>query len=254
MVRGKKVHIVTQARIGSSRFPEKILKLIDDKTLIEHHINRLLNVKDVDKVILATTNETGIDDLIDVLKEKNIKIHQGSTDNVLSRFYNSLKNNKPDYVVRVTSDCPLIDHHLIYQVIDFTIENNLDYGANILKDDFPDGQDIEVFKFEALESAYKLAKLNSDKEHVTTYIRRNSSYCGGEVFKSDNFPNNTDFSKIRMTVDEPEDLEAIKTLVEKVGVSNTWQEYTDYIVNNLSSFSNQSIIRNEGLKKSLKND
>ena len=142
MVRGKKAHIVTQARIGSSRFPEKILKLIDDKTLIEHHINRLLNVKDVDKVILATTNETGIDDLIDVLKEKNIEIYQGSTDNVLSRFYNSLKNNKPDYVVRVTSDCPLIDSHLIYQVIDFAIENNLDYGANVLKDDYPDGQDI----------------------------------------------------------------------------------------------------------------
>ena len=254
MVRGKKVHIVTQARIGSSRFPEKILKLIDDKTLIEHHINRLLNVKDVDKVILATTNETGIDDLIDVLKEKNIEIYQGSTDNVLSRFYNSLKNNKPDYVVRVTSDCPLIDSHLIYQVIDFAIENNLDYGANVLKDDYPDGQDIEVFKYDALESAYRLAELNSDKEHVTPYIRRNSSYCGGEVFKSDNFPNNSDFSKIRMTVDEPEDLEAIKTLVEKVGVLNTWQEYTDYIVKNLSSFSNQSIIRNEGLKKSLKND
>jgi spore coat polysaccharide biosynthesis protein SpsF (cytidylyltransferase family) len=254
MVRGKKVHIVTQARIGSSRFPEKILKLIDDKTLIEHHINRLLNVKDVDKVILATTNETGIDDLIDVLKEKNIEIYQGSTDNVLSRFYNSLKNNKPDYVVRVTSDCPLIDSHLIYQVIDFAIENNLDYGANVLKDDYPDGQDIEVFKYDALESAYRLAELNSDKEHVTPYIRRNSSYCGGEVFKSDNFPNNTDFSKIRMTVDEPEDLEAIKTLVEKVGVLNTWQEYTDYIVKNLSSFSNQSIERNEGLKKSLKND
>jgi spore coat polysaccharide biosynthesis protein SpsF (cytidylyltransferase family) len=254
MVRGKKVHIVTQARIGSSRFPEKILKLIDDKTLIEHHINRLLNVKDVDKVILATTNETGIDDLIDVLKEKNIEIYQGSTDNVLSRFYNSLKNNKPDYVVRVTSDCPLIDSHLIYQVIDFAIENNLDYGANVLKDDYPDGQDIEVFKYDALESAYRLAELNSDKEHVTPYIRRNSSYCGGEVFKSDNFPNNSDFSKIRMTVDEPEDLEAIKTLVEKVGVSNTWQEYTDYIVNNLSSFSNQSIERNEGFKKSIKND
>jgi spore coat polysaccharide biosynthesis protein SpsF (cytidylyltransferase family) len=254
MVRGKKVHIVTQARIGSTRFPKKILKLIDDKTLIEHHVDRLLSVKDIDKVILATTKETGVDELIDILKSKDVEIYQGSTDNVLNRFYNSLKNDTPDYVVRVTSDCPLIDSNLIYEVIDFTIKNELDYGANILKDDYPDGQDIEVFKYDALKSAYERAELNSDKEHVTPFIRRNSSYCGGEIFKSDNFYGKSDYSKIRMTVDEPKDLDAIKLLVEKVGVLNSWQGYTDYIVNNLSSFSNQSIERNEGFKKSLKND
>ncbi len=254
MVRGKKVIIATQARVGSSRFPNKILKLIDDKTLIEHHIDRLSLVENVDKIIVATTQEEGITELIDLLKSRDVEVYQGSTENVLDRFYNAVKDHELDYVVRVTSDCPLIDPNLIYEVIDFTIKNNLDYGANILEELFPDGQDVEVFKFSALEEAFNNAELKSDKEHVTPYIRRNSSYCGGDKFRSDNYPNEINYNSIRMTVDEEKDLEAIKILVDKVGVSNTWKEYTDYIINNTSSFSNQKIERNEGFIKSLKND
>ena len=254
MVRNKKVHIVTQARIGSTRFPKKILKIIDDKTLIEHHVRRLLSVKDIDKVILATTKEDGVNELIELLKPYNIYVYQGSTDNVLSRFYNSLIDDVPDYVVRVTSDCPLIDSELIYKVIDFTIKNNLDYGANILEELFPDGQDVEVFKFSALKEAFITAELKSDKEHVTPYIRNNSTYCGGDKFKSDNYSNEFNYNSIRMTVDEVEDLEAIKILVEKVGDLNNWREYTDYIINNISLFKNQNNERKERFKKSLKND
>ena len=160
----------------------------------------------------------------------------------------------PDYVVRVTSDCPLIDSELIYKVIDFTIKNNLDYGANILEELFPDGQDVEVFKFSALKEAFITAELKSDKEHVTPYIRNNSTYCGGDKFKSDNYSNEFNYNSIRMTVDEVEDLEAIKILVEKVGDLNNWREYTDYIINNISLFKNQNNERKERFKKSLKND
>lgn len=254
MVNGNKVVIVTQARIGSSRFPKKIIQNLVGKTLIDHHLNRLLKVANTDKVIVATTKEEGIGELITILKNKQVKVYQGSSDNVLDRFYNAVKNEEANYVVRVTSDCPLIDPDLMEKVIAFTIENELDYGSNILKELFPDGQDIEVFKFSALKRAFNEASLNSDKEHVTTYIRRNSSFMGGDLFKSDNYFCDADFNGVRMTVDEETDLEACEIMVSKLGDDASWQAYTEFIINNQELFSNQKIKRNEGFKKSLKND
>ena len=254
MVNQNKVVIVTQARIGSTRFPKKIMQNLGGKTLIDHHLDRLLKVENKDKVIVATTKEDGIEELISLLRKKNLGVYQGSTDNVLDRFYNAVKNESPDYVVRVTSDCPLIDPKLIEEVIAFTIENELDYGANILKELFPDGQDIEVFKFSALNRTFYEATLNSDREHVTPYIRRNSSFLGGKLFKSDNYYCEKDFNGVRMTVDEKPDLEACEIMIERLGDQASWKEYTEFIIKNQSLFSNQKIKRNEGFEKSLKND
>lgn len=254
MVDGKKVVIVTQARIGSSRFPKKIVQKLGGKTLIDHHIDRLLKVANKDKVIVATTKEEGIDQLLALLNKKEVEIYQGSTNNVLDRFFHAVKDENPDYVVRVTSDCPLIDPKLIEAVIAFTIQNKLDYGANILKELFPDGQDIEVFRFSALNKAFNEAILNSDKEHVTPFIRRNSSFLGGDLFKSDNYQCENDFNGVRMTVDEKSDMEACEIMIDKIGDQGSWKDYTDFIIKNQELFSNQRIKRNEGFEKSLKND
>lgn len=254
MVKGKKVVIVTQARIGSTRFPKKIIQKLGAKTLIDHHLDRLLKVSNADNVIVATTKEQGIDQLIELLNNKKVAVYQGSTDNVLDRFYNAVKEEDTDYVVRVTSDCPLIDPALIEKVISFTIENELDYGANILKELFPDGQDIEVFKFSALEKAYTEATLNSDKEHVTPFIRRNSSFMGGDLFMSDNYFCERDYNGVRMTVDEKPDLEACEIMVSKLGDEANWNTYAEFIIGNQELFSNQKIKRNEGFEKSLKKD
>ena len=254
MVDGKKVVIVTQARIGSTRFPKKIIQKLGGKTLIDHHLDRLLMVINKDKVIVATTKEPGIEELIDLLRQKRVFFYQGSTENVLDRFFHAVKDENPDYVVRVTSDCPLIDPKLIEELIAFTIKNELDYGSNILRELFPDGQDIEVFRFSALNRAYNEATLNSDKEHVTPYIRRNSSFLGGELFKSDNYECKNDFNGVRMTVDEKSDLEACEIMVSKLGDDAGWKAYTDFIINNQELFTNQKIKRNEGFEKSLKND
>ena len=254
MVNGNKIVIVTQARIGSSRFPRKIMQRLGNKTLIEHHLDRLLSVKNVDKVIVATTKESGIEELIYLLSKKEVKVYQGSTDNVLDRFYKAVKYEAPDYVVRVTSDCPLIDPELIEEVITFTINKGLDYGANVLKELYPDGQDIEVFRFSALEKAFKEASLNSDKEHVTPFIRRNSSFVGGELFKSDNYNCEANYNGIRMTIDEKPDLYACETMIGKLGNDAKWKDYTDFIIENQQLFKNQKIKRNEGFEKSLKND
>jgi spore coat polysaccharide biosynthesis protein SpsF (cytidylyltransferase family) len=254
MVNGKKVIIVTQARIGSSRFPRKILQKLGTKSLIEHHIDRLLKVSNSDGLVVATTKELGIEPLINLLKDKNISYYQGSTNDVLDRFYNSVKSMSADFIVRVTSDCPLIDPKLISNVIEFVVNNNLDYGSNVLKESFPDGQDVEVFKFTALKNAYLNSKLKSDKEHVTPFIWRNSSFLGGDIFISDNFLATTNYSDIRMTVDEPEDLVTCQILIDHLGEDEEWEVYASHIRDNQIMYSNQKIIRNEGFIKSLKND
>jgi spore coat polysaccharide biosynthesis protein SpsF (cytidylyltransferase family) len=254
MVNGKKVVIVTQARIGSTRFPKKVIQKLGNKTLIDHHIDRLLKVANISKVIVATTKEEGIDELLVLLYEKEVEVFQGSTDNVLDRFFNAVKDENPDYVVRVTSDCPLIDPKLIDEVIAFTIENELDYGSNILIELFPDGQDIEVFRLSALYKAFNEAILSSDKEHVTPYIRRNSTFSGGNLFRSDNYFCERDYNSVRMTVDEKPDLEACEIMLSKLGDAADWITYADFIIGNQELFFNQKIKRNEGFEKSLNSD
>lgn len=251
-----KVNIITQARIGSSRFPEKVLQMVDDYTMLGLHLYRLKKSRYGDNITVATTKEDQVEKIVSIANNMDVRVYQGSTSDVLDRFYqaaSSLETN-PEYVVRVTSDCPLIDPNLIDEVIQMTVSGDLDYGANILKQEFPDGQDIEVFKFSALEKAWKEARLNSDREHVTPYIRKNSSYLNEKMFRSANYEAPDKFSDIRMTVDEPVDLETIRILVKALGTDENWKTYTRYIVENPSQFSNQNIQRNEGYIKSLLND
>jgi spore coat polysaccharide biosynthesis protein SpsF (cytidylyltransferase family) len=139
-------------------------------------------------------------------------------------------------------------------VITCVKENNMDYGSNGLIEHFPDGQDVEVFKFSALETAWKNAKLKSEREHVTPYIRNNSNEKGTGLFTAINYPCITDYSKIRMTVDEVKDYELIKILIKKLGTKKSWMDYTNYIIEANLSTINGTIIRNEGLLKSLKKD
>ena len=244
--------IISQARVGSSRLPGKLLMKIDEETLLSIHLKRLKKSKLSKKIILATTFENGVEEIIKIGKENKVEIFQGDTENVLERFYKASCNYRPKYVVRVTSDCPLIDHRIIDKLIKIASEKKLDYVSNILEETFPDGQDVEVFTFETLEKSYKEAKLNSDKEHVTPFMRRNSSFCGGNIFNSKNIKSSRDYINVRMTVDEIEDFKTIQILIKKFGYRLDWEVYADYITSNLSLFKNQKIIRNEGYFNSLK--
>lgn len=250
----EKVIILTQARIGSTRFPQKVLKKIGEESLLSIHLKRLKKSENASKIVVATTFENESDKIVEIAMLENIEAVKGSTDDVLDRFYQAAKNDKPDFVVRVTSDCPLIDHRLIDQVIEMTVQNNLDYGANILLEEFPDGQDIEVIKWSALEKAWLEAKLPSEREHVTPYIRKNTDFNGGTLFKAMNFPANANYNQVRMTVDEPSDLDTITLLISKLGLDESWMTYADYIVENPKVFENQKIVRNEGYIKSLEKD
>lgn len=246
--------LITQARTGSTRLPGKVLKEINGKSLLQIHLDRLKKCKSVSEIIVATTTNSEDQIIFDKAIEWGFDAYKGSESDVLDRFYQAVKNKNADWIVRVTSDCPLIDPILIDDVINFVHSNNKDYGANILVENFPDGQDIEVFKFSALEAAWKNAKLLSEREHVTPYIRNNTDVKGGNLFSAINYPCNFDFSKIRMTVDESKDFELIGILINELGTDKTWLEYTNHIIDNKLNEINDSIIRNEGLLKSLKND
>ncbi len=254
MVNKQKIIIITQARLGSKRLPNKILLKIKDESILSIHLNRLKKSKLSNKIILATTFEKNINTVLKIAKEKEIEIFQGSAENVLDRFYNAAKIYSPNYVVRVTSDCPLIDPILIDEIINYSSTNELDYVSNTLLQNFPDGQDIEVFKFKALEFAYKKARLNSEKEHVTPFIIKNSTYKGGKIFRSSTFRDNVDFGKVRMTLDTEKDYESLIKLIKKLGKEASWEEYANYYIQNLNMFNNKNIVRNEGYLNSLKKD
>lgn len=249
-----KTVLITQARSGSTRLPGKILMEVNGKSLLEIHLERLKKCTKVSKIIVATTVESADEIIYNNAISWGFAASRGSENDVLDRFYQASKNENADWIVRVTSDCPLLDPNLVDDIISYAHSNDYDYVCNGLIENFPDGQDVEVFRFSALETAWKHAKLNSEREHVTPYIRNNADGKGENSFTTFNYPCDADYSHIRMTVDEPKDFDLIKYLIKKQGTKKTWLEYTNYIIENNLTKLNEGIIRNEGFLKSLKKD
>jgi spore coat polysaccharide biosynthesis protein SpsF len=207
----KKIHCIIQARLTSTRLPGKIFLIGYKKTLIEHLIERLNFSKLIDEVIIAspiTANHSFFKVFFESSKQN---IFFGSEYNVLERYYKCANQNKSDIIIRVTSDCPLIDHREIDNMIKFFLKSSeLDY----LKNDstqFPKGQDIEIFTAEALNKTYKYAKTPYDKEHVTTFIKKNPKVFKIKTYKSQKIKKNL-FNKYRMTLDYIEDYILIFTI------------------------------------------
>lgn len=252
-----KILAITQARYGSTRLPAKILKEVNGVALLEYHLKRLLHSQKIDKLKIATTGEEGSRFIVEIADKLGIGYHKGSVDDVLSRFYETAAPEKPDYVVRLTSDCPLIDPEVIDQVIDFAINSDYDYVSTDAAS-FPDGLDTEVFKFSALERAYSEANLKSEREHVTPYIWKNGTANGGTLFKSYKFVNpagNYNANEYRITLDEPEDFEVIKNLIETLGPDRPWLDYINYLITHKEVYDiNSRFGNNEGYEKSIAND
>jgi len=250
-----KIIAITQARIGSTRLPEKILKTINGESLLEIHLKKILQSKLITKLKVATTIEPDAEKIVAVANKVGVEVHKGSINNVLERFYYTALPENPDWIVRLTSDCPLIDPIEIDRVIQFAIDSDLDYASNALDPTFPDGIDTEVFKFSALEKAVSEARLKSELEHVTPYIWKNSTFKGGTTFKSDNVRNEQDYSSIRLTVDTIEDFMVIEKLILLLGTERPWMDYVCALENNPEIKQlNAHFLRNEGYEKSVKTD
>jgi spore coat polysaccharide biosynthesis protein SpsF (cytidylyltransferase family) len=244
---------IIQARCGSTRLPGKILMKIKGKSVLEHVINRVQKSKFISDIVVATTLKKEDLKIVELCALKNIRVFCGSIDDVLDRFFQIAKLLKPKNIVRITSDCPLIDPNIIDSVIATHISENADYTSNTLKETFPDGEDVEVFTFNALKEAWSNARLASEREHVTPYIRKHP-----EMFRLINVENETDLSDKRWTLDEQSDFALIKSIYNKLyaddkifGMDDILKILTEYP--ELEQI-NSHIQRNEGYQKSLKED
>jgi len=205
----KKISIIIQARISSKRFPGKVMKKIKNKTIIKILIDRLSYAKGFADIIFAIPDNKKNDRFFSYLKNiKKTKIYRGSENNVLSRYYGAAKKFKSDIIVRITSDCPLIDPHMLTRIINFYKKNKYDYISNVRPRSFPDGLDIEIFNFETLKYAFDNSKTKLDKEHVTKLMIRSK-----RILKY-NFKNEKNFSKLRWTIDFKEDLLFLRNFLE----------------------------------------
>lgn len=252
-----KVLAITQARYGSTRLPAKILKEVDGRTLLEIHLRRILQARNIDRLKIATTDEEGSRYIVAVADKVGVGYCKGSVDDVLSRFYDTARPERPDWVVRFTSDCPLIDPGVIDDIVSFAIDHDYDYVHTDPRC-FPDGLDTEVMKFSALERAWREANLTSEREHVTPYIWKNGTAKGGDKFKTFDFQNREgvfNASDYRITIDEPEDFEVLKALILELGADRPWKEYIDYLLAHPELRAvNSRFGYNEGYDKSLRND
>jgi glutamate-1-semialdehyde 2,1-aminomutase len=238
----KKVLVVIQARMGSSRLPGKVLEKINGKSLIEILILRLSSAKRVTQIIVATTDNPGDDVLEAKLKDLGISCFRGSEKNVLDRFFQAVETFGADTIIRITGDCPLVDPGSIDEAITIFNEENLDYLSNSNPPTFPDGLDFEIFTKEQLELANRLAISTFEKEHVTPYIRENA-------IRVSCIRNSQDLSELRWTVDEYLDLVFIRELFKGLNYDFTasWTTILDYLNSNASlSEINSRIKRNEG--------
>lgn len=201
-----KLALFVQARLTSKRFPNKILSKINNKTIIEILLNKLRKVKNINKIVVLIPDTRRNNKLEKIIKKLKFEIFRGNEKNVLDRFYNAANKLSVKNIIRITSDCPLIDTEIINKMVQKYLKGNYDYATNTMPPTFPDGMDVEIFKFKILQEAWQKAKMANQKEHVTPYIRSNKK------FKKLNIVNKKDESKIRITLDCEEDLKLIKKI------------------------------------------
>ena len=182
----KKITVLIQARTGSSRLPRKVLAEIENKKLIWHVINRVKHIKSVEQIALITTTNKDDQILLDIAEENGILGFAGDEFDVLNRHFQCAKKINADPIIRITSDCPLIDPYIVEDMLTIFLKNDYDYVSNVTPPTFPDGLDTEIFSFNTLEKAVHEAKLASEREHVTPYISKiqtNSNYTITKTLK-----------------------------------------------------------------------
>jgi len=239
----KKVLIIVQARMGSSRLPGKVLKKINGATVIEILLSRLAKIKSDKQIVVATSTRPENDILEQHLKHLGIPCERGSENDVLGRFHQVSMKYSSDAIIRITGDCPLIDPDLIDDMISRYFTENVDYLSNTVPPSYPDGLDAEIFSSDSLSLANENATDSFDREHVTPFIRNSND------FKSSAFTFHEDLSNLRWTLDEPQDFDVIKRVFDHFhpNLFFNWMEVLDYQRTNPEVFKSNSMInRNEG--------
>ena len=202
---------IIQARMNSTRLPGKVLKEICGQPMLYYMLKRVSEARQLDQVFLATSIEPGDNAIADFCRSLGVHCFRGQLDDVLDRYYQAAKLVKSDHIIRLTADCPIIDPRVIDSMIDIYKNGRFDYVANTCPPEgitYPEGMDVEIFSFQALEKAWKETDKPSDREHVTFYFWQNPDFFS--IFRHDLSEN---LANYRLTVDYPEDFEVISAIL-----------------------------------------
>lgn len=225
----------------STRLPGKVLKTVCGRTLLDYHASRLLRSQTIGQLVIATTVNPADDRIEQYCRRKDIACVRGSDADVLGRYYLAAKKYPADVIVRVTSDCPLIDPVLVDQVVGYFLNHRdqFDY-VNMGAGDYPRGLDVEVFSFAALEKSQIQGQEYHQREHVTPYICRS-----GSEFRCGTFPSQEKSGHHRWCVDVPEDFDLVANILTAFEGRDdfSWQECLTLVDKNPDWFALNSSVR-----------
>jgi spore coat polysaccharide biosynthesis protein SpsF len=220
--------------MGSTRLPGKVMMSIENQPIMYYVMNQIKKCQNV-KIIVATSTSIKDDSIENYIKKLNFKVFRGNENDVLDRYYQCAKKESDEIFVRISADSPLIDHEIITKCINKFKKNNFDYLSNTIKkvnnvwiehfNGFPMGYAVEIFRFSALERAWKESFEPSDREHVTEYIWKHP-----QIFKLGNFENKNDYSNYRLVIDYPNDFKLIKEIIKN------FPENTIFSLNSIVKF------------------
>jgi spore coat polysaccharide biosynthesis protein SpsF len=222
----KRVAIV-QARMTSSRLPGKVLMDLGGRPLLEQMLDRLQRAATLDEIVLATTVNASDDPVVELARAKGIGHFRGSEDDVLSRYIGAARAARAELVVRVTSDCPLIDPEVLDRVVARALDDTApcDYASNTLQRTYPRGLDVEALHVDVLERIGRMARSRPAREHVTYFLHAERR----DLFVIADVVQEQDDSELRWTVDTPEDLELVRRIYATAGLPQRWRSYPELV-------------------------
>jgi spore coat polysaccharide biosynthesis protein SpsF len=215
-----RVIAIIQARMGSTRLPGKVLQDIAGATMLERVVSRVGRAATLDATVIATSTLPGDAAIVAACEALGVPAFRGSEDDVLDRYYGAAVAHGADVVVRITSDCPLIEPTVIDMVVDAFLSGRPDYASNVHERSFPRGLDVEAVSMAALELTWREARAEYQRAHVTPYIYQNP-----ERFRLLSVRGDIDYSAYRWTVDTPEDMAFVREVYHRVGGDGlfSWQ-------------------------------
>ena len=202
---------IIQARMGSTRLPGKVMKDLGGETVLARVVSRVRRASRVDEVVIATTHEPGDDRIVEECRRLAVRVFRGEVEDVLDRYYRAAKEVGAEAIVRITSDCPLIEPEVTDATIQAFLERRPDYASNRLHRTYPRGLDTEVMTWEALDRTWRQAKKPYERVHVTPYI-----YEHTDQFTLVSVSGDIDYSSHRWTLDEPGDLAFLRAVYDRM--------------------------------------
>ena len=221
-----KIIAIIQAHMGSTRLPGKVLRDLGGRTMLARVVRRAQRSKLIDEVTVACSADSADDAIVAECSKLGVRVHRGSDSDVLDRYHGAAETFQPDAIVRITSDCPLIEPEVSDKVISRFLESGADYASNTIERTYPRGLDTEVCKRSCLDRAWAEATEQFQRVHVTPYLYQNPS-----LFRVEQVRGDRDLNELRWTVDTPEDYEFVSKIFEHFGGSDdfSWNDVLAFL-------------------------